>query len=77
MNNLIMSGVIVLLVLDWVRARQALQIASGSNANRPEQREYTPAATPAAATPKHKSVPAADECREYGENIYDYAKAND
>ncbi len=80
MNNLIMSGVIVLLVLGLGACSSGPSgLQSGSNANRAGTKaSSTPAATPAAANTKTQSVPAAlMNAGEYGENIYDYAKAND
>ena len=75
MNNPIMPGLIVLFALGLGACSSGSQ--SGTNANSAGTKaSNTPAATRAAANTE--SVPAAlMDAGEYGENIYDYAKAND
>jgi hypothetical protein len=75
MSNPIMPGLIVLLALGLGACSSGWQ--SEINANRAETKaSNTPFATPVAAN--SQSVPAAlMNAGEYGENIYDYAKAND
>jgi hypothetical protein len=77
MNNLIMFGVIALLVVGLGACSSGSP--SETNANRAGTKaSVTPGATTAAANTKTEKVPAdLMNAGEYGENIYDYAKAND
>ena len=78
MNNLIMPGLIVLLALGLGACSSGPSGSqSENNANRARTKAgSTPAATPAAANTE--KVPAElMNAGEYGENIYDFAKAND
>ena len=76
-TNPVMPGLIVLLVLGLGACSSGSQ--SETNANRAgTEVSSTSAATPAVANSKTESVPAAlMDAGEYGENIYDHAKAND
>jgi hypothetical protein len=76
MNNSIMLGVIVLLALGLGACSSG---PSGSQSETNTNSAVTKAgSTPAAANSKTQSVPAElMNAGEYGENIYDYAKAND
>ncbi|MDX6406643.1 MAG: hypothetical protein QOH70_4098 [Blastocatellia bacterium] len=76
MNNSIKLGVIVLLALGLGACSSG---PSGSQSETNTNSAVTKAgSTPAAANSKTQSVPAElMNAGEYGENIYDYAKAND
>src|SRR5260370_26040455 len=76
-NNPALSGLIVLLVLGLGACWSGSQ--NETNANRAGTKaSNTPVATPAVANTKTESVPKSlADAGEYGENIYDHAKAND
>lgn len=73
-NNPIMPGLIIVIALGMGACSSGSQSINASRAE--TNASNTPFATPAVA--KTESVPAAlMNAGEYGENIYDYAKAND
>ncbi|MDX6576419.1 MAG: hypothetical protein QOE96_2372 [Blastocatellia bacterium] len=75
-NRPVMLGVIVLVALGLGACSSGSQ--SGLNASRAERKSNPPGATPAAANSKTEKAPAVlMDAGEYGENIYDFAKAND
>jgi hypothetical protein len=77
MNNPVLFGLIVLLALGLGACSAGLQ--SDTNVHRAETKaSSTQAATPPGVNTRTEKAPAAlMNAGEYGENIYDYAKAND